>query len=260
MRSLFQLEEGHALANGRFYGSKEDQGCWERNPKQAPWRDYRYRHDFHGRNLVYSSALSWALSNTFYLLSLQGAPTPREMNHKLGYLGLCLVCSALTFSAQFWIAYTRYAHHARFRTISCASQMLSIVCWCIVDRGNGLEQHGAYNLLIFSLLVVPLNSLVAILLLWYRLAAGLGGNPRPRLFWMQLGIGILSSFAMIGGMAKWKEAGLRYGFCAARADQFSNSPYRLKSAVPWFDLLPFRVNFFTVSRKIFWNFQHTGTY
>lgn len=189
-------------------------------------------------------------SNLTYLLSLRGASTPKQMNGLLGLFAVLLNLAVFTSSIQLWSVALSTIISYRWTWILHALQISNFIAWATWDRGNRLEQHGAYNLLIFFLIFTPINSVVALLRLWYLASAGWSEPRKPRRFWHQFAFGGTFLAVALILVANHKKTHLEYGFFE-RSIPTSQvlgdvDACDWQSAVPWFDLIPFRVNFFTV--------------
>lgn len=208
------------------------------------------------RTRLYLLLLTTALvSNTTYLLSLRGASTPKAMNHYLGTFAILLNVSILTSSIQLWAVSLSALLSVRVKWILHSLQLLNFAAWAWWDMGNRLEQHGAYNLLIFFLILLLSNAVVACLRLWYLVAVGWAEPRKPRRIWYQL----LCSSVFLGIAvfiaARNKENRLRIGFFGNEIPTLQSSSDEKtcswQEAVPWFDLIPFRLNVFTVGSLVF---------
>lgn len=177
------------------------------------------------------------------------------MNGMLGKLGLFIGLSVAVYSTQFWMNFSRQSTIVVV-LYGILKLAFTLSVWYITDSGNTLGAHGSYNLLIFCLMLIPTNVIVAILYFWYSLIDGREHGRRLRKFSKQL-IGVLIAagllfFLLVGS----KKNQLKYGFfnsespCTKeqRANGMCNS-CQWEETIPWFYLLPFRQNFFVVSTK-----------
>jgi hypothetical protein len=193
----------------------------------------------------------YTVFNLSYGVSLRPAATPVEMNQRLGKLGALIFLSVVSFSAQFWMGL-----YYRYLTVTCSLQLVTLVMWYLVDNGNTLESHGSYNLLIFFLMLTPSNIIIAVLTIWYKGASGSrkGGEYRPRRFWKQFASFVIFGCLVLVWNVNVKRESLKYGFFertipCSEEELLSGicQSCQWEKATPWFDLLPFRQNFFTVS-------------
>lgn len=187
------------------------------------------------------------VANLFYFLSLRGASTPAKMNHRLKRLGSFVACSALASSLQLWLAYWPSWCSLRTRRVSCVSQAVTLVAWFACDHGNRLLHHGAYNLLVFTLIFLPVTFVLFGLTGWAYLAGSF--QHKPWRFPVQLFTVILISLITILITIRQKENALTRGFFGWTVfdlthSDTSTSECHWQAGTPWFDLIPFRQNFF----------------
>ena len=220
---------------------------------KSSWGLNKSRRKSRGLNLVLYSTL-YILANICYLLALWPAPTPRIMNRRLGKIGALIVLSVLLFSAQLWLAFVKRAT-LRGWVCSCLLQITTVATWYIYDSGNVLASHGAYNLLVFLLIFIPANFLVAVIYFWYYTAVGSGKTRgRPSRFWKQFIAVLLVGGIIFGYVAREKNDKLKYGFfgkaipcSSSEREQGLCGACQWEGGTPWFDMLPVRQNIFTVS-------------
>lgn len=192
-------------------------------------------------------AVLFVVANWFYFLSLRGASDPTKLNHRLPRLGTYLAVSALASSVQLWLAYWPAWLPAKTRRKSSASQAFMLILWCSYDHGSELMYHGAYNLLVFTLIFVPVSALLFGLTGWAYLAGSF--HHKTWRFPIQLLGVILVTVTAINVTIRQKGAIRERGFFGQTVSDVtlsdvSTSDCRWEPATPWFDLLPFRQNFF----------------
>ncbi|KAI8919118.1 hypothetical protein DFJ77DRAFT_263214 [Powellomyces hirtus] len=187
-------------------------------------------------------AFAW---NLFYGLTLEGRHTPEEMNVLIGKLGVFMLLAELCLTSLLFqiCLYLR----AWPRRIALLVIPLNLYAWYLYDHGNILEEHGAFNMLIFAMLGVPLNTVILTLYLWHRAAGSW------RMFTYQfIGTWILFSFVSFVSL-KNSYALLDVGFWgrtgqSACQDDPSGHCYSNQCVwdkpLPWVDLLPVPQNFF----------------
>lgn len=188
-------------------------------------------------------------TNTFYLLSLHGDPEPSKLNKRLGVLGAFLACATVAASLQLWLSCWPGCCSIRTRTRSVWSQALMFAAWVAYDHGSQLEHHGSYNLLIFTLMFSILNLVIAYFASWAYFAGAFHKNARRfvvQVFTVTL-VTTVSLLVIIGR----KQRALDRGFfghsasgLAATEGVSEASLCQWRSSTPWFDLVPFRQNFF----------------
>ncbi|KAJ3021024.1 hypothetical protein HKX48_009343 [Thoreauomyces humboldtii] len=184
--------------------------------------------------------------NVLWFLSLEGKVTPEEMNVTIGKLGVYMLLAELCLTSLLWLFCTHLRQWPR--RIALAAVPLNLYLWYLYDHGNILMSHGAFNMLIFFMIGVPLNLVIATLYLWHRSAGS----------WRAFGYQFLFVWAFI---FTWNFFSMRRSYrlldvgfweltgnsgCAAgdvaghcRPDQCVwDKPY------PWIDLLAVPQNFF----------------
>lgn len=227
-------------------------GEWDPKPSKSwtfisgPARRYQ---------IIITHGVLFVLYNFLYLVSLMPASTPAQMNSMLGLLGAILFACSVTFSVQFWLAFTS-TKSATARLGRGLAQISTVGLWYWMDAGNTLQSHGSYNLLIFFIMTVPLNLLIAILYAWSNAASrGTGKQRSNARFWKQLGTFLVLSGIFVCLEIGWKREKLTTTFHGKKipclkgeAENGLCSSCQWEATTPWFDLLPFRQNFFLVSR------------
>jgi hypothetical protein len=201
-------------------------------------------------------ALLFILYNVLYLLSLRPAETPKEMNSMLGLLGGFLLGSAAILSVQLWYIFRTASSSTRW-VVRGALQLLPVAVWYWLDNGNTLQSHGSYNLLIFFLMAIPLNTIMAILYIWNMAASySVKGRRSRSRFWKQfiaaaLVCGMIVYFQILRKTDKLAATFFDKDIPCSSADAKNGlcTSCQWKETIPWFDLLPFRENFFVVSVK-----------
>lgn len=185
-----------------------------------------------------------------YMLSLKGASSFDEMNTYLSSLGALLVTSVICFSAQHWIAFV-YASKQTYKT-SCVFQLGTLGLLWLYDNDNGLQNHGAFNMLIFGVLALPLNGWIGFMLSWYQLATR--DSATSRRFWNQLLAVVITASLFLLVAVRKQRALLEYGFFGDRIPCTTDEralglcdSCDWQETTPWFSLLPFRQNIFIVS-------------
>lgn len=188
-------------------------------------------------------------ANFFYFASLRGAASPEHMNTIQGVLGIYLLLSTCSISAQFW-----YCFGSRIFLQNTAFLVGTIGGWYLYDNGNRLASHGAYNMLVFFMALVPINLIIAMLVGWYWFAAR---HHTVRWSVLQLIAAAIVMWVTLAFVAWHKEDALRYGFFnktgSYEGSNLWNSTCQLctwNRGVPWLDMVPFRLNFWTVSIPI----------
>ncbi|KUJ17417.1 uncharacterized protein LY89DRAFT_718117 [Mollisia scopiformis] len=132
-------------------------------------------------------------------------------------------------------------------------QMLNLGAWYLYSHGNTLQNHGAYNLLIFGLMFFPSNLMFGLLYVWFELASSQERKTKSqKRFWKQF-LGAVAIFGVLFfHLSNAKREQLKYGFfgdeipCSAKERKSGScDSCQWQETTPWFDLLPFRQNIFT---------------
>lgn len=248
-----QMRTTHDLAEGPI--SEKDMtflGEWN----QRPSKSWLFRSGpTPGYQTIIIHGVLFVLYNFLYLVSLMPASTPAQMNSMLGLLGTILLACSITFSIQFWLMFTS-TKSAAARLGRGLAQISTVGLWYWMDRGNTLQSHGSYNLLIFFIMTVPLNLLIAVLYAWSSAASRGSGKQRSSArFWKQLATFVVLSSIFVCLEVRWKRENLETTFhgkkipcLKAEAQDGLCSSCQWEATTPWFDLLPFRQNFFLVSQ------------
>ncbi|MCJ1446970.1 MAG: hypothetical protein MMC23_007478 [Stictis urceolatum] len=177
------------------------------------------------RTAVLAPLTLWISYNVFYKLSLVPAYSPAQMNSWLPYIGTVMVLAVLSLTSLLWSAFWQPPALHRFVLILIPA---NVGAWILIDSGNRLEQHGAFNMLIFAVIITPLNLVMLTFYNWWRLAAGgrRGSNRRDQ------------------ERAKHGFFGVRIDDDAEAFKDDGGGLCEWKPTTAWMQLLPFRQNFF----------------
>lgn len=116
----------------------------------------------------------------------------------------------------------------------------------LIDSGNRLEEHGAFNMLVFAIMFTPLNIIMLIGYNWWRLAAG-GKNGTNKRFIIQLVAFIIFSIVALACLTTRDRAWAKHGFFDQTIQGSQDEGFcEWKPTTAWLQLLPFRQNFFVV--------------
>ncbi|KAI8594186.1 hypothetical protein BDZ88DRAFT_402879 [Geranomyces variabilis] len=190
-----------------------------------------------------------AVWNLCYGLALEGRHTPEEMNVLIGKLGVLMLTAELCLSSLLW----QFSLHLRQwpRRLALMSIPLNLYLWYLYDHGNILEEHGAFNMLIFFMIGVPVNLVILILYVWQR-AAGTWKRFATQfiIFWIifvTYNYFALRRFAKLLDVGFWGRTG--QSACASIAGAADAGHCYREQCVwdkpsPWQDLLPVPQNFF----------------
>ncbi|TVY60778.1 hypothetical protein LSUE1_G008574 [Lachnellula suecica] len=175
------------------------------------------------------------------------------MNSRLGHLGLLIALSVAFYTTQLWLWLTKFPciSTTLFGLLGLAA---TLGTWHLVDNGNTLESHGSYNLLIFCLMFTPINLIVAILCVCYKFIDGKGHVERVKRLCQGLFVFSLTLGVILFIVTRIIKRDSNYGFfqetipCSPQdRENGLCDACQWEETTPWFDLLPFRQNFFTGS-------------
>ncbi|KAF9437026.1 hypothetical protein BGZ76_002227, partial [Entomortierella beljakovae] len=109
-----------------------------------------------------TSLFSW-----FYLEALAGGDIEWVKDH-LSFLGANLILSVLCLTAALTlITLTPMSRvFSNFLFVGIAIVVVALKKW---DEGESFEQHGSYNMLVFLVIVIPLNGLIQLILFMRRI-------------------------------------------------------------------------------------------
>jgi hypothetical protein len=120
----------------------------------------------------------------------------------------------------------------------------------MTDSGNRLEEHGAFNMLIFAIMITPLNLVMLIMYNWHRFAAKGSNGSNKRFITQLVAFTVFSVVALCILTARDREWA-KHGLFGVRIDDgattFAEQGEGLCEWTPstaWMQLLPFRQNFF----------------
>ncbi|KAI8320354.1 DUF229-domain-containing protein [Martensiomyces pterosporus] len=105
--------------------------------------------------VFFTLTCSWVCS---YLLSLQGGDL-LFINENLGIMGVEILVSVLSLTTIAVMLYTRKIRRPIRRNMLMLTLVIFVLLY-LYDHGERFERHGFYNLLVFLLIFVPLNTVL----------------------------------------------------------------------------------------------------
>jgi hypothetical protein len=160
---------------------------------------------------------------------------------------VCQVTSVLSFSALLWLAFWQTPSLRRKIIIALP---INAALWGMYDGGNRLEEHGAFNLLIFFIMAVPFNLVLFIGYNWCRLAVYGKNGSKGRFLTQILIVGSITIVTLCYKINQHHDL-VNRGFFDGRVETVAAGDHdtcQWKPNIAWMALLPFRQNFFVVRR------------
>lgn len=149
----------------------------------------------------------------------------------------------LSLSALLWLAFWQ---QPVLRRVILITIPVNLGAWMLIDSGNRLEEHGAFNMLVFAIMFTPLNMIALIGYNWWRFAAG-GKNGTNKRFIVQLVAFIIFSIVALAWLTTRDRAWAKHGFFDETIQGSHDDGFcEWKPTTAWLQLLPFRQNFFVV--------------
>lgn len=142
------------------------------NPNHAPTSSRK-----HSNIPLIISSIASLLWPIFYIRALEGG-TVQSIQTKLPKLGSNVLLAIATFT--FVLHYSAISSILRTTSISLSSrirmpfstffqalQFVVLILLYIYDHGSDLENHGSYNMAIFSIIALPVNGLIFLIRFWW---------------------------------------------------------------------------------------------
>ncbi|ORX95862.1 hypothetical protein K493DRAFT_314804 [Basidiobolus meristosporus CBS 931.73] len=227
-----------------------DQANWDDEaPVVTPEHSYANRINLKSRFARWMFLLAFiVMFHVCYNGSLEGGDIDWVRSH-LGKLGGFLVASVIAFTCALWMILQGIPMlKARVRALLSCFLCMNFLIYYWIAPGQLFDEHGAYNFLIFLVIAVPANLLIAFLFGCFRF---LGGRR-----FLQTLVGFLALFSVVVTLRLyhynriWGHGFFGLGVLSSKvtAPVDLSGVCEWRKAIPWVDLLPDRTqNFWTGS-------------